>query len=145
VKIVKAGCLYFALVFAGGFVLAPVRLLWVVPHLGTRTAELLEMPIMLLVTILGAKWVIRRLAVPSTPASRLGMGTTALALLLTAEFGLVLRLRRLSLSEYFAGRDPVSGTVYGAMLVLVAIVPRLVAYAGAPSAPTARGTGRGTN
>ena len=41
--ILKAGVLYFALVFGAGFVLGPFRILWLVPHFGTRTAELLEM------------------------------------------------------------------------------------------------------
>jgi len=40
------------------------------------------------------------------------MGCVALGLLLAAEFTLVLWLRGLSISEYLASRDPVSGTVY---------------------------------
>jgi len=39
----------------------------------------------------------------------------------------VLRLRGLSVGEYLAGRDPVSGTVYGVMLVVMGIMPFLVA------------------
>jgi hypothetical protein len=128
----KAAFLYFALVFGAGFVLGPIRLLWVVPRFGTRAAELMEMPIMLVVTIVAARWVIRRFAVPSTPASRLGMGCAALGLLLTAEFALVLRLRGLSIAEYLASRDPVSGTVYYAMLGLVAVMPLLVARRSLP-------------
>ncbi len=46
-QILKAGVLYFAVVFGAGFILGPVRILWVAPRLGTRMAELLEMPIML--------------------------------------------------------------------------------------------------
>jgi hypothetical protein len=126
VKVLKAGLLYFAIVFGAGFVLGPVRLLWVVPRFGTRTAELMEMPVMLAVTIVAARWVVRRLAVPSTSSSRLGMGGVALGLLVTAELGLVLRLRDLSIAEYLATRDPVSGTAYYVMLGLVAVMPRLV-------------------
>lgn len=125
-KVLKAGLLYFAIVFGAGFVLGPVRLLWVVPRFGTRTAELMEMPVMLVVTIVAARWVVRRLAVPSTSSSRLGMGGVALGLLVTAELGLVLRLRDLSIAEYLATRDPVSGTAYYVMLGLVAVMPRLV-------------------
>ena len=128
----KASLLYFALVFGAGFVLGPVRLLWAVPHFGTRTAELMEMPIMLVVTIVAARWVIRRLGVPPTVRSRLGMGCTALGLLLLAEFGLVLRLRGLSIQEYLASRDPVSGTAYYAMLGVVAIMPLVMAYTDRP-------------
>ena len=126
-QILKAGVLYFALVFGVGFVLGPVRILWVVPRFGTRMAELMEMPIMLVVTVVAARWIVRWVAVPSTPFSRLGMGCVALGLLLVAEFTLVLWLRGLSISEYLASRDPVSGTVYYAMLGVFAIMPLLVA------------------
>jgi hypothetical protein len=89
---IEAGVLYFALVFGAGFVLGTVRTLWVVPRVGTRTAELVETPIMLVVTILVARWIVMRLAVPPTSSARLGMGCIALLLLLVAEFGLMLRL-----------------------------------------------------
>jgi len=126
-QLLKAGVLYFALVFGVGFVLGPIRILWLVPRFGTRIAELLETPIMLLVTIVAARWIVRRLAVPSAPSSRLLMGCIAVGLLLIAEFTLVLRLRGLSISEYFASRDPVSGTVYYVMLGVFAIMPLFVA------------------
>jgi hypothetical protein len=35
-QILKAGTLYFALVFGAGFVLGPIRMLWAVPRFGTR-------------------------------------------------------------------------------------------------------------
>jgi len=54
------------------------------------------------------------------------MGCIALALLLVAEFGLVLWLRGLSIREYLATRDPVSGTVYYVMLAVFAVMPLLV-------------------
>ena len=126
-KILKAGGLYFALVFGAGFVLGPIRILWAVPRFGERMAELMETPIMFAVTLLAARWIVRRLAVPSTPSSRLGMGCFALGLLLVAEFTLVLWLRGLSISDYLANRDPVSGTVYYVMLGVFAAMPLLVA------------------
>lgn len=125
-QILKAGVFYFALVFGAGFVLGPMRILWVVPRFGVRMAELLETPIMLVVTIFAARWIVRRLAVPFTAVSRLGMGFVALSLLLAAEFTLVLWLRALSISEYLSSRDPVSGTVYYVMLGAFAIMPLLV-------------------
>ena len=123
----KAGTLYYALVFGAGFVLGTFRVLWIVPRFGPRTAELMETPIMLLVTILAARWVVRRLAVPGTRFARLGMGCIALGPLLVSEFTLVLWLRGLSISEYLASRDPVSGTVCYAALGLFAVMPLLVA------------------
>jgi len=82
---------------------------------------------MFLVTIVAARWFVRRLTVPYTLFSRLGVGCVALGLLLVAEFTIVLWLRGLSISEYFASRDPVSGTVYYVMLGVFAIMPLLVA------------------
>jgi hypothetical protein len=126
-QIQKAGVLYFALVFGAGFVLGPIRILWVVPRFGTRMAELMEMPIMFVVTLVAAGWITRRLALPFSAASRLGKGSVALVLMLVAEFTLVLWLRGLSIREYIASRDPVSGTVYYVMLAVFAIMPLLVA------------------
>ena len=125
-QILKAGVLYFALVFGAGFVLGTVRTLWIVPRVGTRRAELMETPIMLVVTIVAARWIVLHFAVPSTPSSRLGMGCIALVLLLLAEFGFVLWLRGLSIRDYLATRDPVSGTVYYVMLAAFAVMPLLL-------------------
>jgi hypothetical protein len=50
-KILKAGILYFALVFGAGFVLGTIRVLLVMPRFGARMAELMEAPVMLVVTI----------------------------------------------------------------------------------------------
>ena len=125
-QILKAGLFYFALVFEAGFILGPIRLRLGVPRFGTRMAELMETPIMFVVTILAARWIVRRLAVPPKTSGRLGMGCVGLGLMLVAEFTLVLLLRGLSISEYLATRDPVSGTVYYAMLGLFCIMPLFV-------------------
>jgi len=125
-QIFKAGLLYFAIVFGTGFVLGPIRVLWLLPRFGARIAELMEMPIMLAVIIFSAQRTVRRLAVPSSPRSRLGMGCVALVLVLFAEFTLVLRVRGLTITEYFATRDAVSGTVYYVMLGVFALMPLLV-------------------
>ncbi len=125
-QILKAGILYFTLVFGAGLMLGPIRILWLVPRFGIRLAELMETPIMLVVVILAARWVVRRFSLPPT-FSRLGVGLIALGLLLVAEFTLVLRLRGLTIAEYLASRDPVSGTVYYAVLGVFAVMPLLVA------------------
>jgi len=55
------------------------------------------------------------------------MGCIALVLMLVAEFGLVLWMRGMSIRQYLAARDPVSGTVYYLLLAVFAIMPILVA------------------
>ncbi len=126
-QVLKAGALYFAVVFGSGFVLGTIRTLWIVPSFGTRKAELMEAPIMLVVTILAARWVARRRSLPPAPAIRLGVGLAALAFLLIAEFTFVLAIRGLTLREYMASRDPVSGTVDVVLLGVFAAMPLLVA------------------
>ncbi len=126
-RILTAGLLYFALVFGAGFALGTIRTVWVIPRVGTRTAELMETPIMVAVTIVAARWTVLRLAVASVLSFRLGMGCIALVLMLVAEFGFVLWLRGLSIRAYLATRDPVSGAVYYVMLAVFAAMPLLVA------------------
>jgi hypothetical protein len=125
-QILKASSLYFALVFGAGFVLGTIRVLWAVPAFGARTAELWETPIMFAVIILAARWTVRRLAIPIEPARLLAIGFVALSLLLIVEFTVVLWLQGLTMREYFASRDPVSGTVYFVMLGVFAVMPMLV-------------------
>jgi hypothetical protein len=121
--VVKAAALYFLLAFGAGFILGPFRILVLVPRIGERWAELLELPVMLAVCYCAARWVCRRFAVPPQAAPRLRMGFLALALLLGAEFGLVLWLRGLSVAQYLATRDPVSGTAYYLSLLVFALLP----------------------
>ena len=126
-QVLKAGVLYFGLVFGAGFVLGTIRVLWVIPRLGVRTAELMEAPLMLGVTIAVARWVARRLHLPSSATARLGVGFIGLGFLLIAELGVALRLRGLTIREYVASRDPMSGTVYLVLLLLFALMPLLAA------------------
>jgi hypothetical protein len=126
-QILKAGLLYFAIVFGAGFLLGPIRLFWAVPRFGTRVSELMEAPIMLVVIVVTSRWIIGRLAIPAKTSNRLGMGIVALALLIVAELTLVMWLRGLSVREYLANRDPLSGTVYYLTLLLFAVMPLLSA------------------
>lgn len=127
-RILKAALLYFALVFGAGFLLGPIRILWVVPRLGTRTAELIEAPIMLLVVVTAARWTVSRFSVPASRPRRLALGCIALGLLLVAEFSLVPLLRHISINAYLASRDPVSGVVYYGELGIFAIVPLFMGH-----------------
>ena len=126
-RTLKAGALYFVLVFGAGFVLGIPRVLWFAPNLGARAAELMESPVMLVVIIFAARWVVRRFSLPPTIPARLGPGIIALVFLLAAEFTVVLKIRHLTLAQYIAGRDPVAGSVYVLMLLLFAFMPLIVA------------------
>ncbi|KPF66873.1 hypothetical protein IP84_14980 [beta proteobacterium AAP99] len=114
---------YFALVFGAGFVLGAIRVPLLVPRLGVRTAELIEMPVMAVVIVLAARFVVRRFQLPATARVRLPVGGIALALLVSAELLLAVALQAQSLGAYIASRDPVSGSVYLVMLGVFALMP----------------------
>ena len=126
-RTIKAGMTYFALAFGAGFVMGMIRVPFLVPRLGERVAELIEMPFMLVAIVLAARFVIRRFALPASALVRLGTGVIALGLLLAAELLLAVALQDRSLSDYIASRDPVSGSVYLAMLLLFAAMPLIMA------------------
>ena len=121
-KAFRLGLIYFLWVFAAGFLLGMVRVPLLVPRLGVRTAELLEMPIMAAVIV----WASRRMA-RGNAASRgecLLAGGIALGLTLSAEIALTLAQGK-TVAEYVSGRDPVSGMVYAVLLVFFALAPAL--------------------
>lgn len=123
---IKAALTYFVIVFAVGSALAPLRELWAIPEFGERRGELLEMPFILVAMILAARFTVKRFAIPSSTPKRLLVGVPALVCLLAAELGVVVGIRGFTLAEYAAARDPVSGALYVAMLLLLALMPALV-------------------
>lgn len=120
------GIVYFAVVFAIGFVLGTIRVLIAVPAFGEQAAELAETPLMLLAAFLAARWTLRRFRISHAKRLSLLIGLTGLALLMMAEFLVVLFVRNESLQQYIVNRDPVAGVVYLLSLVIFAIMPWLV-------------------
>lgn len=102
---------YFALVFSAGFLLGTARVIWLVPQLGTRAAELCEIPAMLLISFFTASWIIKYFAVSEAITARLTVGVIALICLLIVEFTFVLALQGMTIREYIANRDPLSGSI----------------------------------
>jgi hypothetical protein len=125
--ILKAAVVYFAAVFSAGFVLGPIRILLIVPRFGVRVAELMEFPVMLVVIVLAARWLVRKFELTS---HALPVGFLALGLMIAFEFTLVLWLRGLALSEYFRERDLVAGAVYYVILLAFAVMPFFMAHKG---------------
>ena len=119
----RFGLIYFTAVFGAGFALAPARELLLAPRLGQMWAELLEMPVMFLVMYLCAGWMARQPRLRNHPSALLGSGVIALGLMALAELGVVYFVRGITLGEYIAWREPVSGLIYLMMLVLFALLP----------------------
>lgn len=83
---IRAGAIYFVIVFAAGFILGAIRVTFIVPRTGELLATLLELPWMLGASWLACRWVVRRCKVPGRFESRLLMGASAFVLLMIAEF-----------------------------------------------------------
>jgi hypothetical protein len=79
---------YAAAVFAVGFVLGTLRVLWLAPTVGELPAVAMELPVMLAASWVAAGAVLRRWPVDR----RLAMGALALAVLLACEAGLAVLL-----------------------------------------------------
>ena len=126
-RTIKAGITYFVLVFGAGFVLGSIRVPFLVPRLGERAAELIEMPFMFVVVWVSARFITNCFSLPTNVLARLGAGFLALGLLVAAEVLLAVALQDRTLGEYVAGRDSVSGMVYLAMLALFAVMPFVLA------------------
>lgn len=122
----KAILLYFAIVLGSGFLLGIFRVPVLVPRLGERYAELLEMPVMLVVIVFAARYVVGRYKLPASVGVRLQVGLGALALSVAAELLMAAALQSQSVANYIASRDPVSGSVYLLLLLVFALMPALL-------------------
>ena len=121
---IKPALIYFILIFATGFTLAMIRIPFLVPRIGERWAELVELPFMVLASFLVARWLVQRFRLV-TVMQCIGTGLPALLMMLSAELA-VMRFQGQGLGEYLAGRDPVSGMAYLFSLLLFAAMPLLV-------------------
>ncbi len=128
VQVLKAGAIYFLVAVGAEFVLEVVRFQVVALHVNERLAEMLEIPNVLLATIIGARWVVDRFTLPPLPGIRLGVGLVALCLTLISEWTVIQALQSLSVEGYLTSQDAAVGTIpIGALGVLTAM-PFLVGY-----------------
>lgn len=134
-RLVGAAAAYFAVVFGIGFILGPIRVLWLEPRVGARMAELIEAPFMLCAVVLAGRWVGHRLCAAFTPGARLQVGLLAGAFVLAADLALGVGLRGMSVTAVLAGRDLLTRSVYYALVALTAVAPWLFGRARGAGAP----------
>ncbi|MFN4020693.1 MAG: hypothetical protein ACK4IC_09270 [Erythrobacter sp.] len=105
-RIAGAGLAYWAGVFALGFVLGTIRVLWLAPLVGLMPATVIELPVMLAASWWAAGWLVRRFAImPGGEA--LAVGAFAFALLMAAECALAITMMGQTAAQWFAGmRQP---------------------------------------
>ena len=121
----NAGFLYFAIVFATGFVLGTLRVFVILPLTGELAAVALELPIILIISWLTCRKLVAQFSVPAMAAQRLAMGALAFCLLMLAEVGLSVLAFDRSGAEYFALLQTTPGLLGLAGQIAFALFPLL--------------------
>lgn len=106
-----AGTVYFAIVFAAGFVLGSLRVLVVAPALGAVLAVALELPLMLAISWVVCRWSVRHYAVPAAYGLRLTMGAIAFLLLIAAEMLLAVSMFGQTIPQFLAAYGSAEGAL----------------------------------
>lgn len=104
-----AGVAYFGIVFAFGFVFGTVRVLVLVPRVGTLAAVLAELPLIVTVSWITCQRLINWFSVPRRLFPRLTMGGVAFAVLMSAEAGLSVVAFQQPLSAFIGGWTTLPG------------------------------------
>ena len=124
---IKAGIAYFALVFAIGFALGTIRVLFVAPQLGAAGAAAIELPVILTLSWVACRHLVQRFAVPPAVNARLLMGAIAFALLMASELGVSVFAFGRSAAQHFSTYRALEAQMGLAAQLLFAAFPLLQA------------------
>jgi hypothetical protein len=121
-----AGTVYFLALFALGFLLGTIRVVFVAPRYGQVTGTLAEVPVMLTAAYVICRWVLNHWRVSPRSTIRWTMVPLFLVLLFTFEtlFGLALFGR--TLSEQWAALVTLAGVLGLSAQVIAALLPVFV-------------------
>jgi hypothetical protein len=122
VRLASAGLAYWAVVFALGFVLGTIRVLWLAPLVGVVPATLIELPVMLTASWLAAGWLVRRFAI-MRGSEALVMGGLAFGLLMAAECALAVGLMGQTPAQWLADLRQPHALLGLAGQVMFALIP----------------------
>jgi hypothetical protein len=125
-RALTAATVYFLALFALGFVLGTIRVLFVAPQIGVLRATLLEVPLMLAAAFFMCRWTVRRWKVSPALAARWVMGLWFLVLLALFETLLGVTLFGRTLAETWAGFAKPAGIIGLTAQAIAALLPLLV-------------------
>jgi hypothetical protein len=124
--IAGAAALYFLIVFGVGFVLGPVRVLWLEPMIGVTAATLCEAPLLLAAMVFAAVLVPKKFGSPTDVGTLLTMGLIALAMLIVADVTVGTAIRGTTWAEQAAYFATPGGLIYLGLLVAFTVMPALL-------------------
>jgi hypothetical protein len=124
----RSAALYFLGVLCWCFVLGTVRVLLLLPVVGIRDAELMQLPVMLAMSAMQARALVRRAASHThsavSPSWAAAVGAVALSLMLCAEVTLAALSRGVSHAQpLLRDNERVTGPAYLASLAAFAAAP----------------------
>lgn len=117
---------FFALVFGAGFALGAIRVVMLQPYLGANASRLVELPVMIVISYLAARWITRRMG-PATRNQWLGVGLIAFVLLMSAELALGAFVFRTPLRAILGDMLTFTGFLSLVAQLLIIIFPALAA------------------
>ncbi len=124
-RVLALGAGYFGLVFAAGFALGTIRVVLLQPYLGSGASRLLELPVMVAISFMAARIIMRRAgAVERMDA--LTIGLVAFILLLLAEMLIGSWLFRLPYSAIFTDAMTLIGFLNFLAQSLLIVFPAIV-------------------
>ncbi len=129
-RVIRLAAIYFCDCVCSGFVLGTLRVIFLVPTIGARYAELLEIPFMLCVVYFAARWIAFR---SESKRQALGTGFLALAILVGTEVLMAAILFGKLPMEALFNKDPISGTAYYVALLVFALMPAWIVSRKAPN------------
>jgi hypothetical protein len=109
-------------VFALGFVLGTIRVLWLAPLVGLLPATLIELPMMLGASWIASGWLVRRFAITDGGAA-LAIGGLAFTLLMAAELALGVGLMGLTVGQWLADFGKAHAAAGLAGQIMFALMP----------------------
>jgi hypothetical protein len=116
---------YFAIVFAVGCILGPVRVLLLEPHLGRARATLLEAPLLIVAMIVAAHYVTQRFGLSGHAAGLAVLGIAAFSLVMLADLMVGLLFVQMSIGDQLLDLMTPGGLIYLGLLAVFAAMPLL--------------------
>jgi hypothetical protein len=125
-RIIGAAVLYSLIVFGVGFILGPVRVLWLEPLIGRTAATLCEAPLILAAMMFAALWVPSKIGMGADTWSLVNMGLMALGILILADVSVGTAIRGITWTAQFAYFATPAGLIYLGLLAVFALMPALI-------------------
>jgi hypothetical protein len=117
---------YFLVLFALGFVLGTIRVIYVTPHFGQVAATFAEVPVMLVAALFACIWAVRQWQVPRAMTIRWAMVLWFLALLFAFETLLGSALFGRTAAEQWAALATPAGILGLLAQIMAALLPLVV-------------------